>query len=397
MKSTKTLGNKELIREINRSIILNVIRSLGPIDRAEIARNVGLSPATVSGITADLIRDDLVIEKEPGDSRGGRRPIRLAINPKGGFVVGVKLMRSAAAAVLTDFEANITSRIEAAFQDNDPETVLSGISDLTQKLLKKANIPRSRLQGVGVGLAGIINHKQGILRESPDFGWKDLPIRDMLTEKVHAPVFIDNNVNALTISEKWFGITQNTQHFLVISIGSGVGLGIVSNGELNRGVGGGAGEFGHIPIQPNGPLCRCGKTGCLEALVGEEALIQATQAAYKDQNLPLPEADIQTLIRFAGEQDPTALKVFFAAGEVFGKSIAGLINLFNPQNILITGEGTAYGDAFFKPMTAAIKSYTTTALFDDVTLHIESLNDDDWARGAASLVLQEIFASPQLD
>ena len=388
------LGNRELIRAINRSTILNSIKTNGAIPRAEIARLTGLSPATVTGITAELIQDNLVFEKESGDSSGGRRPIMLAINPNGGCVVGIKVMEDHALGALTDLEASLLGKQSYPLTDTSPEGISRSLSELVAELLKISENPVPNLMGVGVGLAGIVEAGQGLVRQSPFFGWNDVPLRDMIQNRVNVPVYVDNDVNTLAFAEKWFGAGRGVDNFLVVTVGRGIGLGIVSNGQFNHGARGGAGEIGHTVIQPGGELCACGKRGCLEMYASEPALLrQAAKAFELGQLSSLPKTP-EELIAFAASGEKAAQEIFARAGELLGQSIANLVNIFNPQRVLINGEGVRAGNWLFDPMRAAIDEHTMPGLRQDVSILVEPLGDDAWARGAASLVLHELFESP---
>jgi N-acetylglucosamine repressor len=388
------LGNRELIRAINRSTILNSIKTYGAIPRAEIARLTGLSPATVTGITAELIQDNLVFEKESGDSSGGRRPIMLAINPNGGCVVGIKVMEDHALGALTDLEASLLGKQSYPLTDTSPEGISRSLSELVAELLKMSENPAPNLMGVGVGLAGIVEAGQGLVRQSPFFGWNDVPLREMIQSKVNVPVYVDNDVNTLAFAEKWFGAGRGIDNFLVVTVGRGIGLGIVSNGQFNHGARGGAGEIGHTVIQPGGELCACGKRGCLEMYASEPALLrQAAKAFEQGQLSSLPKTP-EELIALAASGEKVAQEIFARAGELLGQSIANLVNIFNPQRVLINGEGVRAGNWLFDPMRSAIDEHTMPGLRQDVSILVEPLGDDAWARGAASLVLHELFESP---
>lgn len=383
-------GNRDLMRAMNRSIILNKIKHSGPIGRADVARQTGLSASTVTGITSELIAEELVFEKQPGDSSGGRPPILLDINPRGGYVVGIKLMEDHVIGALTDLEATVLEKNSLALEYRTPECVVDTITRLVDQLLVVSGIVHEKLVGVGVGLAGIVDLENGISRQSPFFGWSDLPLRDLLQQRIVAPVSIENDVNTLTLAELLFGSGQGIQHFLTVTVGRGIGLGIVLNGQFYRGAGGGAGEFGHTVIDPNGPLCDCGKHGCLEAYVGDRGLMSAA-AAQSD----LPPIDcLDDLIKLANGGNIAAQTVFAQAGTMLGRSIANLVNLFNPQRILISGEGVRYGSWMFDPMRAVIQQDAMSTLLEDVDIRLEPWGDDVWARGAASLVLRQLFESP---
>jgi N-acetylglucosamine repressor len=388
------IGNRTLIRALNRSSVLNTIKSAGPVARTDIARITGLSPATVTAITSELIEDNLVFEKAAGDSSGGRRPILLALNPRGGYVVGIKLTEHQAIGALTDLEATIITRKTQPWEGATPQEAVQVMSRLVHALAAEKGINKKQLLGIGVGLAGIVDAERGILRSTPFFKWNDLPLRDLLQARLKLPVYIDNDVNTFTLAEKWFGSGQGIDHFITITIGRGVGMGIVVNGQLYRGVGGGAGEFGHTVINPQGPLCSCGKHGCLEAYIGDQALVQSAGEAAQRGDLVVAIQDAQSLVDLAASGDPTARLILAQAGEKLGIALANLINLFNPELIVIGGEGTRAGEWIFQPMRQAIQQNTIPGLVKETTVRVEPWGDAAWARGAASLVLGELFQSP---
>jgi N-acetylglucosamine repressor len=388
------LGNRDLIRALNRSAVLNTIKAQGPASRTEVARLTGLSAATITGITAGLIADGLIFEKASGDSRGGRRPILLAVNPRGRYVIGLKLTETQVIGALTDLEATVIAKRADSIVGHSLEQVLETLAAAVLALLIEGRLRKKQLLGVGLGLAGIVDAERGLLRLSPYFGWRDVPLRDLLRARLHVPIYIDNDVNTLTLAEKWFGAGQGVDHFLTVTVGRGVGLGIVVNGQFCRGVGGGAGEFGHTVIDPDGPLCDCGKRGCLETFVGDPGLLRMAAEAAERGELDGPVADTDELVRRAAAGNAGARAVFARAGEVLGRGVANLINVFNPERLIIGGEGVRAGEWLFGPMRAAVSRYVMVGLAQDTEIRVEPWGDDAWARGAASLVLRELFESP---
>jgi N-acetylglucosamine repressor len=387
--STIQRGNRDLIRSINRSIILNVIKSQVEVSRASIAQKTGLSPATVTGITSRLIDEGLIFEKTTGDSSGGRPPILLALNPRGGFVVGIKLMEGLAVGALTDLNASILAKDSIELADKELDQSIETLVKLIRRLYRNAGVPKKKLMGVGVGLAGVVDFSHGILRQNPFLGWNNVPLRDLLQTRLRVPVYIDNDVNTLTLGEKWLGTGQPEDNFIVITVGRGIGMGIVINGQIYRGKGGGAGEFGHMVIDPEGPLCDCGKCGCLESLISDRALINTAQREIDPDILHLEE-----LIDHAGKGLSKAISIFERAGSLMGQQIANLVNILDPKLIIISGEGIRMGDFFFSPMRAAFHKYVMPGLAQDTEIRVNSWGDDIWALGAASLVIAEIFTSP---
>src|SRR6266508_5077289 len=303
-------GNRELIRAINRSHVLNAIKTHGPIGRADIARRTGLSPATVTSISAKLISQRLVLEKSAGDSSGGRPPILLVINPKGGYVVGIKLTETHAVCALTDLEALVIAQVSRPLSGHKPAQVVDDLARMVTSFIREQKIAKKQLLGVGVGLAGIVDAEAGILRQSPIYGWDNVPLRSMLHSKLHIPIYIENDVNTLTLTERWFGHGQGVDNFLTVTVGRGVGLGIVANGQFYRGQTGGAGEFGHTTINPDGPLCDCGKYGCLEAYVGDPGLIRSAQESFALGKLSALVQDLDELLSLAQTGDAAAIQIF---------------------------------------------------------------------------------------
>lgn len=387
------LGNRDLMRAMNRSHVLNIIVSNGAIARADVARQSGLSPATVTGITAELIAEGLIVEKENGDSSGGRPPILLRINPGGAYVAGIKLTETKIIGALTDLEANMLAQRERPLSTQSASDVIEGMAALVQELMASADRPQGKLLGVGIGLAGVVDSQRGILRVSPYYSWKDLPIRELFNQHLDVPVYVDNDVNTLTQAEKWFGAGQNIDDFLVVTVGRGIGMGMVLRGQFYRGAGGGAGELGHTVVVPGGRECECGRRGCIETYVSEPGMVRTAHEASERGVLPLVHT-FDELLALAKEGDTAALKILAEAGTLMGQAVANLVNLLNPAAVIIGGEGVRIGDPYFTPMQDAIRANSYAPLFGDLKLHVTPWGDDAWARGAASLVLSELFLSP---
>ena len=382
-------ASRELMREINQALVLGIIRDQGPIARTEIAERARLSPATVSGITGELLERGLVYEHEVGTSTGGRRPILLALNPRAGFVLGAKLTETQIVAALTDLGPEIVEQRSVPLgPDHRPEAVAATLAGLVADL--RAAHPAGRILGLGLGMAGAIDRRAGTCRFSPFLGWRDVPLRDLLEARLGLPVAVENDVNTLALAEQWFGSGQGVNDFLVVTLGRGVGLGMVLDGRLYRGGRGAGGEFGHLTIDPAGPPCDCGKRGCLEALVADPALTRAAASAL-GREIGLAEA---AALARAGE--PAARAVFVGAGQTLGLALAHLVNVFNPTLLIVGGEGVQTLDLLLDPLAAALAANCFDGFFADLRLVVEPWGDDAWARGAAGLMLDEFFR-PDLD
>ena len=383
------MAHRALLKAINRSAILNIVKKHGPIARADIARLTRLSPATVTLQTAELIEDGLIYEKQEGDSRGGRPPILLALTTDAIYVVGVKLTEAHIVLALTDLNAEIVAQSTVQLHSTDPVAVADQLESSVVALLQSAQVPRKHLLGVGVGTAGIIEATNGIVRMSPHTHWRDVPFAELVAERLGCPIYLDNNVNTLTLLERLYGLGQRVDNFLVITIGLGVGMGIVCNGQVYRGATGSGGEFGHTVVDPDGLRCSCGNQGCLETYVADPWLMRRARDADLEVTTP------DDLVTLAKSGNKVMLEIFRDAGLVLGRSVANLINLFNPAMIIISGEGVRAGDFLFEPMQVAIRRHAFWRLDEEVDFRVEPLRDESWARGAASLVLNKVFATSE--
>ena len=395
-------GNRDLIKRINRNLALNLIKSREPVSRTQIARLSGLGLATVSGITAELIEIGLVREIGEGVSSGGRRPVLLGLNRQAGFVVGVKLMEHAVTSALTDLDAQVlhhritpVKRPQGEWRADDVVCTLIQAIEMT---IAEAGVDRQRVLGIGIGMAGLVDSESGICRYSPFFGWRDTPLAEPITENLGLPVYLENDVNTLTIAEQWFGYGRGVDHFVVVTVGRGIGAGIVINGQFYRGAVGGAGEFGHITLVEGGSPCDCGKQGCLEALASDQAMVRQARAAMAlGEQTVLAEMEALTLeaiVEAAEAGDGLARRLLADSGRWLGMGIAMIVNVLNPQLIIVGGEGVRAGEYRFGPMRTAIRNHAFNGLADDLQIVIELSGDETWARGAASLVLQQIYRSP---
>ena len=377
-------ANRTHIRQINESVVLGIIHDHRAISRTEIADLANLSPATISGIIGKLIRFGLVREQEFGHSTGGRPRVLVEFARGAGTIVGIKLTETQLIGALTDLGAEtIAQQTIALGPDRSPEAVVLELDRLVAALRDQAS--GKRLFGVGVGLAGAIDRRAGICRFSPYLPWRDVPLKAMLESRIRKPVVIENDVSALVLAERWFGGGAELNDFIVVTLGRGVGMGMVLDGHPYRGGKGIGGEFGHITMDPAGPRCDCGKLGCLEALIGEPALARRISELC-GCDLTLTEGAAR-----ARAGDEALRSIFASAGETLGLALAAVINVLNPSRVLVGGEGVEMLDLLLEPMRAALTAHCFDGLFNALDLIVEPWGDDAWARGAAGLVLDELF------
>jgi glucokinase-like ROK family protein len=393
-------ANRDLMRGINRNLVFNLIQRQGPIARADLARISGLSPATVTGIGNELIEIGLVHEIGPGAASGGRRPGLLCLNRGAGFVVGIKLMEQNISSAVTDLDAQVLFHEMKSLptSSRDPESVQSATVQVIEHAIHASGIERERILGVGIGLAGLIDGQHGIVRYSPYFGWRDYDFAKPIWQALKLPVRLENDVNTLTIAEQWFGYGHGKDHFVVVTVGRGIGAGLVVNGQFYRGALGGAGEFGHITLQENGPRCDCGKRGCLEALASDPAVIReikSVNSAGNKSNLPADsELVMDDIIAAANQGDRLAQQALANSGHWLGIGLANLVNLLNPELVIIGGEGVRAGEWRLEAMRKTLAEHVFNGLADSLEIIVEPSGDEAWARGAACVVLQGLFESP---
>lgn len=377
------VGSKQLIREINQALVLNAVRTQGALSRTEIAQQTGLSLPTISDITAELIESGLLYERSTGVSTGGRKPVLLALNAQAGYAIGIKLTEETLTAVLTDLDATIVARESTPITGHEPEQITAAMATAVQTLVPAAR--GGPVFGVGVGMAGVIDRERNLVRHATYFGWRNLAFGQLLERQLELPVIVDNDVNALTTAEQWFGSGRGVADFVVISLGRGIGLGMVLDGRLYRGSRGGAGEFGHTTVVPDGPLCACGKRGCLEALISDPAIAGRATAALGR------ELSVQEAVDGALGGDAALQSIFAAAGRTLGLAVANLVNVLNPALVIISGEGVRAGELVMAPFQRALREHCFDGLDDDLRVVTEPWGDEAWARGAASLLLGELF------
>src|SRR6267143_1738344 len=382
-------ANRDHMRDLNTSLVVNLVKGGGPISRAELARQSKLSPATISGIVARLMRMGVLSEMPIGPSKLGRPPVFLRLNERAGYVLGIKLTEHGLTTVITNLAAEVIHSAESeARLVGDPRAALAAIEEAVRNALAESGIKRKIVLGIGIGLSGVIDAGQGVCRYSHILHWRDVALSDPLRRKLQIPVWVDNDVNTLAVAEKWFGAGVGLRHFLTVTVGRGVGLGIVLNGEIYRGAIGGAGEFGHTVVAPDGPPCQCGRSGCLEALVSEPVLVNRISARLGRQ------VATDEMVELAGSGDAVVTAVLAEAGQQLGVALANLVTLLNPERLIVSGEGTRLGPAMFDPMTETIRKMTFDGLADELDVVIQPWGDQAWAIGAATLVLRELFSLP---
>jgi len=396
-------GNKQLIKELNRLLVVNAILNYEPVSRTKVAKLTELSLSTVSNIVASLIKRGVVQEIGEEKSNGGRRPIMLKLNPEVGLVIGMKIGLDGIVAALVNLKGTVLHQIARPVLTNEDEAVvIESVANVIRSLIKEACVDFGRIIGCGIGVSGLVDSRRGILLHSAILKWENIQFKKLLRREFNIPIFVDKDVNALALGEKRYGAARGTSNFVCVTVGTGIGAGIVVDGKIYHGNLGSAGELGHMVIDKNGPLCYCGKHGCLETLSSDrfiieeakKALIQGKKTLIRrllgDNDLGRLSAS--TVLQAAHKEDPVAKNIFKQAGENLGIGISNLISIVDPEAILIGGKGTEAKDLILSPMRKAIKE--NSPLRRNIKILFPELGEDGWVIGAAELVLKEIFRLP---
>ncbi|MEY9836345.1 ROK family protein [Streptacidiphilus sp. EB103A] len=371
------------------SLVFTTVLSHGPLTRAEIARRTRLSAAAVTKAVRPLMELGYVVE-DPNE--GARSALGRPANPvrvDGGraFFIGIKVTGDEIIAVLADLCCRVRVARHLALANREPEAVLPSITALVQELLTEADGFGAPVRGLGVAVSGDVDRADGVVRYSPFLEWRDLPLAEILGTATGLPVTVDNDVRALTVAEQWFGAGVGLSSFALVTVGAGVGCGLVVHGRVVSGAHGVAGEIGHLSIDPLGPRCHCGNNGCVEAIAADPAILREVREVTGK-----PVATAADALDLARGGDPGAREVYARAGQAIGRAIGSVVNLFGPQRVIISGEGLAAYDLFAGGVRDAFaaSAFGTAAQCDVMT---RPLPFEEWARGAAATAIQSFIGS----
>ena len=369
--------------DVNRSAILAHLGAQGPASRADLARALNVSPALMTQLTKDLLADGLLVELDHSPSQGGRPARMLGLVATAGRAVGVKIAPDHVAFVEVGIAGGVLRSASEPF-DAAASTMLNDVTELLRRFI--AGGGKSPLLGVGVGVPGAVDRQGSGLVDSAQLGWSQVPVGATLRRELDLPVLVENNVNALAMAERLYGLGRQYEDFLVLTIGTGIGAGIVVDGAVLRGASGGAGEIGHIPIEPDGPLCTCGNRGCLEAIIGQAGLIRTA----RERGVIGAHSGMDALRSAADAGNEAAAAVFSEAGHLLGRALAGIVHTLDPEIVIVLGEGTASWNHWSFGFEPALRSSLIPSR-RGLAVAVESWQDESWAQGAASLVLATPF------
>ncbi|PHP27968.1 ROK family transcriptional regulator [Limimaricola cinnabarinus] len=376
-----------------RQQILEHVRAQGRVARAEISRALGISAGSVTTLTSELIAMGLLREVEnvsPATTTRGRPRVALELVAEGRLVIGIKISDERNTAVLVDFAGTILADAArpAPPMRRSLDQTCDEIGALIEAVLTRAGRAREELLAVGVGLSGMVDHETGTVLWSPHLG-PDMPLGPEASRRFGLPVIIDNDANMLTLAELWFGAGRERSDFAVVTIEHGLGMGLVIDNRLYRGERSMGLELGHTKVQLDGALCRCGKRGCLEAYVADYALAReaATALARAPQS---PQVMLDALYAEAKAGNRAARSIFDRAGRYLALGLSNVIQIFDPELIILSGERMRYDYLYAEEVLAEMSALTLVEGRMPARVEIHAWGDLVWARGASALALAAV-------
>lgn len=388
------------IRRRNRAVLLSRIYFDGPVSQQELVRDTGLSGGTVSNLVGEMGAEGLIEEAGSVDSDGGRPRTLLRVRPTYGHLVGVDVGETRVQVELFDLSMGPLAKADFPLdrrdrRGRDPDLVVRHILAGLDQVVQTAGVSRRSLYGVGVGVPGVVEQGREAVVHAQTFGWTAVPLEAMLRDGVDAAIHIDNGAKTLGRAELWFGAGRDVRHAVVALVGSGVGAAVMTNGVSYRGASSSAGEWGHTTIVYGGRPCRCGARGCLEAYVGAEGVLDRWRQVGRGPGWSGldEESEIAALLATADTSEVAARVLHETAGYL-GAGIANLINLFNPERIVLGGwAGLALGGRLLPEIRAAAAAHALRHPYAQTTIDLCRLGPDAVAVGAATLPVARLLDS----
>jgi predicted NBD/HSP70 family sugar kinase len=407
--SGKPQMGKRTSRDIRKDSRLAVLRGVytgQPVTRQELAADTGLSFATVSSIVAELLETGVLSEVAYEDSGGGRPRARLAVNADRGVLVGVDVAETWIKVDLYDLALGARGHSQRSLHPDDPHhnsprDVIEHVAREVQAVLSLAEVEPAQVLGVGVSLPGLVSRTTGVSVFAPNWSWHDEPVLATLADRLALPVYLDNPIKAATVAELWFGAGRAARSLVTIFIGTGVGAGISLGGELLRGATNSAGEWGHNTLVMDGRPCRCGGRGCIEAYVGNPGIVQQMRELPPADRLIRPDPDdatgrpvdytatLSALAAALRDGDPSAAKVISETARYLGAGLAGLVNIFNPDIVVLDGGVVdKLGEWLVPAARAATAAHALARPLSVVSIECSAIAQNSVTLGMATFALE---------
>ncbi|SET46914.1 Sugar kinase of the NBD/HSP70 family, may contain an N-terminal HTH domain [Salinibacillus kushneri] len=393
MQKLKT-GDQNLVKQMNKSIVFHTIQKKGPISRAQISKLTGLNKATVSTMVSEMIDESFVYEIEATQSSGGRKPVMLYFNNHAGYSIGIDLGVNYILGLLTDLNGNIIEEVSQDLTTIQYGDVKQQLYAVIQTLINKAPDSPYGVIGIGIGVPGNINHEETIIL-APNLKWEHKDLKTEVQNEFYIPVKIQNEANSGAIGEHIYGAGRNISNLIYVSIGIGIGTGIIIQGNLYTGTSGISGEMGHFTIDANGRKCRCGNNGCWELYASENALLE-----HAKKQKVLEETNAITLKQLSTEAqmgNKKVLQVLHTLGENIGIGLTNIINTFNPQMIIIGNRLSQFSSWISNPIHNVLDERLSYYHKENTDINFSILGKHSIALGAASISISHFFKENKLE
>ncbi|SHE70906.1 transcriptional regulator, MarR family [Thermoanaerobacter uzonensis DSM 18761] len=387
----------KLLKGMNESVILNIIRKMGPISRADIAKETNLTPPTVTNIVNKLIAENIVMEYKVGESNGGRPPVLIKLNPDFMSIIVIHISTYNLHQYTLDAELKTKKKEKNSIRGLKQEEVLELLTSVLDKAIKES--PQN-VSGIGIVVRGPVKMKEGISVFAPNIGWRNVPLKSIVEERFGIPTYIINDVRAMALGEFHMGKAKDVENMIFLKVGYGIGSAILINGRIYTGASDGAGEIGHTTIDVAGPQCSCGNYGCFEALASEKALVNLVVKSIKEgmdsivyqmAEGMLDSVTPEIIYEAAKLNDKLAVNALKTIGRYLGIGIANTINTFNPELILIGGGIVQARELIEDIIIETAKKRTFENSFSSCRIAFAELGDDATLIGAANMVMDEVL------
>ncbi|RJP56190.1 MAG: ROK family transcriptional regulator [Anaerolineaceae bacterium] len=403
---TKNTADQAFVRETNLSLVLRLIHNQPPVSRAQLAAITGLNKSTVSSLVDELLERGLVHEIGSNAGGAGRPATLLEVDPQAGHIIGVELGVDFVSVAVTDFFGNIIwRRREDADSTEDQEKMINQTLRIVKDAMSFGKKKNFHFLGLGLATPGTVDLNEGLLIFAPNLHWRNVPFGKIFSEQTKLKVFVENDANAAAIAEHLFGTARRCQNFIFVFAGVGIGGGLFLNGRLYRGNNGYAGEIGHSPImaEPSQTVCHCGNRGCWETYANQYSIIQRIQARLEvkrssiipklmtDQNSVL---SIPLIKQAADAGDIEAVESFNEAGQAMGQGFAGLINIFNPEMIILGGPLSVAGEYLLPAIKETVARHSLPEIDRQAEVLLSPFGPDASLIGAIAIVVDDALSHP---
>ncbi|RSL32106.1 ROK family transcriptional regulator [Salibacterium salarium] len=381
-------GDQILVKKINKSIVLQTIQSRSPISRAQISKDSGLNKATVSALVSELMEENFVQEIGTGLSSGGRKPVMLYFNKTAGYSIGIDLGVNYILAVLTDLQGNVVEQVEEKLEETSTAYVFPRLKKTVNALMEKGSASPYGIVGIGVGVPGITD-KDGMILFAPNLNWERVDLKRYLEDEYNLPVVIENEAKAGAHGEKIYGAGKESSDLIYVSMGIGIGTGIIINDKLYKGASGISGEMGHFTIEANGKKCRCGNKGCWELYSSESALLEQARSLSSVKSKLLT---LEGLIKEAEDGNTEVINLFNQIGEYAGIGLTNVINTFNPEQIIIGNRFSKLQKWLTNPIQHVLEQRLLPYYHDSLNISFSHFGIHSSALGSAAFSVEAFFS-----